>query len=71
MGKRPRPTALWDCKHHLDRVAHFVRNPALPTDQPLRGRWANGMNINISCYKFDVIPNSYIICVIGMRYHTF
>ena len=23
--------------HLLDRVAHFVRNPALPTDQPLRG----------------------------------
>ena len=71
MGKKPRPTALWDCKQHLDRVAHFVRNPALPTDQPLLGRWANGMNINIGCYKFDVIPNSYIICVIGMRCHTF
>ncbi len=25
--------------HLQDRVAHFVRNPALSTDQPLRGRW--------------------------------
>ena len=25
--------------HLQDRVAHFVRNPALPTDQPLRGSW--------------------------------
>ena len=71
MGKRPRPTALWDYKHHLGRVAHFVRNPALPTDQPLRGRWANGMNINIGCYKFVVIPNSYIIRELGIRYDVF
>ena len=71
MGKRPRPTALWDYKHHLGRVVHFVRNLALPKDQPLRGKWANGMNINIGCYKFDVILNSYIISVIGMRLHTF
>ena len=35
--KRPRPTALKDNMHRLGRVAHFVRNPALPTDQPLRG----------------------------------
>ena len=57
--------------YNLGRVAHFVRNPALPKDQPLRGRWVNGMNINICCYKFDVIPNSYIICVIGIRYDVF
>ena len=25
--------------HLQDRVAHFVRNPALPTGQPLRGSW--------------------------------
>ena len=25
--------------HPLGRVAHFDRNPALPTDQPLRGSW--------------------------------
>ena len=25
--------------HLPGRVAHFVRNPALPTDQPLRGSW--------------------------------
>ncbi len=25
--------------HLQDRVAHFVRNPALSTDQPLRGSW--------------------------------
>ena len=25
--------------HLQDRVAHFIRNPALPTDQPLRGSW--------------------------------
>ena len=25
--------------HLQDRVVHFVRNPALPTDQPLRGSW--------------------------------
>ena len=37
--KRPRPTALKDYMHRLGRVAHFVRNPALPTDQPLRGSW--------------------------------
>ena len=25
--------------HLQGRVTHFVRNPALPTDQPLRGSW--------------------------------
>ena len=25
--------------HLQDRVAHFVRNPALSTYQPLRGSW--------------------------------
>ena len=27
--------------YNLGRVAHFVRNPALPKDQPLRGSWHN------------------------------
>ena len=37
--KRPRPTALKDGMHHLGRVDRFTPNPALPTDQPLRGSW--------------------------------
>ena len=35
--KRPRPTALKDYMHRLDRVGRFTPNPALPKDQPLRG----------------------------------
>ena len=35
--KRPRPTALKDNMHRLGRVGRFTPNPALPTDQPLRG----------------------------------
>ena len=35
--------------HLQDRVAHFVRNPALSTDQPLRGSWAQ---------RVSLIPNS-------------
>ena len=37
--KRPRPTALKDNMHRLDRVGRFTPNPALPKDQPLRGSW--------------------------------
>jgi len=37
--KRPRPTALKDNMHHLGRVGRFSPNPALPTNQPLRGSW--------------------------------
>ena len=33
MGKRPRPTALWDYKHHLDRVANEVSYPVLLMEQ--------------------------------------
>ena len=40
-GNRPRPTALKDYMHRLDRVGRFTPNPALPTDQPLRGSWYN------------------------------
>ena len=29
---------VWLC-HLQDRVAHFIRNPALPIDQLLRGSW--------------------------------
>jgi len=36
-GNRPRPTALKGYIRQLGRVAHFIRNPALPKDQPLRG----------------------------------
>ena len=32
---------------------------------------ATHTNMYKYCYKFVVIPNSYIICVIGMRSHTF
>ena len=39
--KRPRPTALKDYMHRLDRVGRFTPNPALPKDQPLRGSWHN------------------------------
>ena len=39
--KRPRPTALKDYKHRLDRVGRFTPNPALPKDEPLRGSWHN------------------------------
>ena len=39
--KRPRPTALKDNMHRLGRVGRFTPNPALPTDQPLRGSWHN------------------------------
>ena len=38
-GNRPRPTALKDNMHRLDRVGRFTPNPALPKDQPLRGSW--------------------------------
>ena len=38
-GKRPRPTALFPLhKAQAGQVA-LAPNPALPTDQPLRGRW--------------------------------
>ena len=40
-GNRPRPTALKDNMHPLGRVGRFTPNPALPTDQPLRGSWRN------------------------------
>ena len=40
-GNRPRPTALKDNMHRLGRVGRFTPNPALPTDQPLRGSWHN------------------------------
>ena len=39
--KKPRPTALKDSMHRLGRVGRFTPNPALPTDQPLRGSWHN------------------------------
>ena len=34
---RPRPTALKYNMRRLGRVGRFTPNPALPTDQPLRG----------------------------------
>ena len=41
---------------HLDRVGRFSPNPALPTDQPLRGRWRTTINLYMGSYKFVVIP---------------
>ena len=46
-GNRPRPTALKDNMHRLGRVGRFTPNPALPTDQPLRGSWHN------KCFLFS------------------
>ena len=46
-GNRPRPTALKDNMHHLGRVGRFTPNPALPTDQPLRGSSHN------KCFLFS------------------
>ena len=58
---RPRPTALKDNMRRLGRVGRFTPNPALPTDQPLRGRWRNATSKCIGRYKFVVLPNPYII----------
>ena len=46
--------------HRLGRVAHFVRNPALSTDQPLRGSWwySNSFLSNLSQNASYLIPNS-------------
>jgi len=46
-GNRPRPTALKDNMHRLGRVGRFTPNPALPTDQPLRGSSHN------KCFLFS------------------
>ena len=54
--KRPRPTALCGYMRHLDRVGRFPPNPALPTDQPLRGRWRTTTNLYVGSYKFAAIP---------------
>ena len=54
--KRPRPTALKDNMHRLGRVGRFTPNPALPTDQPLRGRWRTTTNLYVGSYKFAAIP---------------
>gem|GEM_PF-3412863 len=46
---------------HLDRVGRFPPNPALPTDQPLRGSWRTTTNMCMGCCKFIVLPDPYII----------
>jgi len=38
--------------HLQDRVAHFVRNPALPKDQPLRGSWHNEFLLSRTRVKY-------------------
>ena len=47
--------------HPLGRVAHFVRNPALPTDQPLRGRWwySHSFLSNLAQKAWPFISNSH------------
>ena len=54
--KRPTPTALKDYMRPLGRVGRFSPNPALPTDQPLRGRWRTTTNLYVGSYKFAAIP---------------
>ena len=38
-GKRPRPTALFPLRKAQAGQVALAPNPALPKDQPLRGRW--------------------------------
>ena len=45
----------------LGRVGRFSPNPALPTDQPLRGRWRTATSMCMDCCKSFVLPNPYII----------
>ena len=47
--------------HLQDRVAHFVRNPALPKDQPLRGRWwySHSFLSNLAQKAWSFISNSH------------
>jgi len=52
--KRPRPTALKDNMHRLGRVGRFTPNPALPTDQPLRGSW----------YDCSLLYQSSLMCML-------
>ena len=59
--KRPTPAALKDYMRPLGRVGRFSPNPALPTDQPLRGSWCNATSKCMDRYKFVVLPNPYII----------
>ena len=57
-GNRPRPTALKDNMHRLGRVGRFTPNPALPTDQPLRGSWRNESFLfpqHVLCRMFDAM----------------
>jgi len=59
--KKPRPTALKDYMHRLDRVGRFTPNPALPKDQPLRGSWLDSHSFlsNLSQNTSYFIPNSH------------
>ena len=58
-GNRPRPTALKDNMHRLGRVGRFTPNPALPTDQPLRGSSHN------KCFLFPhhVLYRILMLCI--------
>ena len=51
--KKPRPTALKDNMHRLGRVGRFTPNPALPTDQPLRGSWHKELLLTIASFAFS------------------
>jgi len=48
--------------HLQDRVAHFVRNPALSTDQPLRGSWHNEFLLSRTRVKYYAHRHAFV-CV--------
>ena len=61
-GNRSRPTALKDNMHRLGRVGRYTPNPALPTDQPLRGSSHN------KCFLFPhhVLYGMLMRCIQSM-----